>query len=150
MSMPPKTYVLRSADQWNLLAAFVKANAAAMVEQGTPLAVRVYEYAPKASDEQRALIWVVMGQVADQAWIGGRQFDAETWHEHAKRLLLPEESAKGKKKWRVLPDGSRALAMGTEDLDRKEKTAYIDSLLAWAAAELGLDIHIKETERATS
>ena len=145
MSMPPKTFVLRHSDQWNLLAAFVKANAAAMVEQGTPLAVRVYEYAHKASDEQRALIWVVMGQVANQAWVGGRQFDAETWHEHAKRLLLPEETARGKKKWCVLPTGERALAIGTEDLDRKEKTAYIDAMLAWAAAELGIDIHIKET-----
>ena len=145
MSMPPKTFVLRGEEQWNLLAAFVKANAAAMVEQGTPLAVRVYEYASKASDEQRALIWVVMAQVADQAWIGGRQFDAETLHEHAKRLLLPEETAKGKKKWCVLPNGERALAIGTEDLDRKEKTAYIDALMAWAAAELGINIHIKET-----
>ena len=148
MSMPPKTFVLHSAAQWNLLSAFVKANAAAMAEQGTPLAVRVYEYAAKASDEQRALIWIVMGQIADQAWVKGRQFDAETWHEHAKRLLLPEETAKGKKKWRVLPDGTRALAMGTEDLSRKEKTVYIDSLLAWAAAELGIDIHIKEAETA--
>ena len=148
MSMPPKTFVLRGPEQWKLLSAFVKANAAAMVEQGTPLAVKVYEYAAKASDEQRSLIWVILGQVADQAWVGGRQFDAETWHEHAKRLLLPDETAKGKKKWRILPDGTRALAMGTEDLDRKEKTVYIDSLLAWAAAELGIDIHIKEAETA--
>ena len=148
MSMPPKTFVLRGAEQWNLLAAFVKANAAAMVEQGTPLAVRVYEYAAKASDEQRSLIWIINEQIAKQAWIRGQQFDAETIHEYAKQLFLPDENANGKKKWRFLPNGDRALLMGTEDLSRKEKTAYIDSLLAWAAAELGIDIHIKETEIA--
>lgn len=146
--MPPKTFVLRSEDQCLRLGAFIKSNASAMVEQGTPLAVRVYEYVPRASDEQRALIWIVMGQIASEAWVKGRQFDAETWHEHAKRLLLPEETAKGTAKWRILPDGSRALAMGTEDLDRKEKSAYIDALLAWAAADLGIDIHIKEKEIA--
>ena len=146
--MPPKTFVLRSAEQWKLLTAFVKANAAAMTERGTPLAVRVYEYAPKASDEQRALIWVANEQIAQQAWINGRQFDAEVWHSHLKRELLPEESSRGAKKWRYLPSGERELGMGTEDLDRREKILYIDALLAYAATELGVSVQIREAEHA--
>lgn len=148
MSDDARTFILKDESQWKLLVAFVKANAAAMAEQGKPLAARVYRYSPRASDKQRALIWICNDQIAEQAWVGGRKYDAETWHEHCKRELLPDETAKGVKKWRHLPDGSRVLAMGTEDLDRAEKSLYIDALIAWAATEVGVEIRIQVPKSA--
>ncbi len=147
MSALSRVFVLRTPDQAALLHAFLKNNAAAMAEQGQPLEVRVTVWKPHASDAQRALIWIINEQIAQQAWVRGRQFDAETWHEHAKRELLPEETKRGVKKWRLLPNDERELSMSTENLDREEKTAYIDALLALAAG-LGVTVEIESPESA--
>jgi hypothetical protein len=140
-----RTFVLRGEDQARALHAFLKMNASAMATQGQPLEVQVRVWKPRASDAQRALIWIVNEQIAQQAWIAGRRFDAETWHEQAKRELLPEETRKGVKKWRFLPNGERELNMSTEHLDREEKTAYIDALMAYAGS-LGVTIKVEAHE----
>ncbi len=136
-----RSFILRDENVAKLLWAFLKANAAAMAAKDEPLEVRVSVWKPKASDAQRALIWVINEQIAQGAWVAGRRFDAESWHEQMKRELLPDETSRGVTKWRVLANGDRALNMSTENLNRHEKTAYIEALLA-RAAELGVDIHI--------
>lgn len=142
-----RTFILRGEDQARALNAFLKQNAKAMAEQDKPLEVRVTVWKPKASDSQRALIWIINEQIAQQAWVRGQQFSAETWHEHCKRELLPEETASGIKKWRITPTGERELNMSTEHLNREEKTAYISALLA-LAAEHGVEVHIEDREHA--
>lgn len=149
MSALSRTFVLRSEEQAKALHAFLKQNASAMAEQGQPLEVHVSVWKPRATDAQRALIWIINDQIAQQAWVRGRRFDAETWHEHAKRELLPEETKRGVKKWRVLPNGDRELSMSTENLDREEKTAYIDALLAFAAS-LGVTVQIEDHHRGAA
>lgn len=136
-----RTFVLRDAAVTKLLWNFIKANAADMAARDEPLEVRISIWKPKASDAQRALIWVINEQIAQGAWVGGRRYDAETWHEQAKRDLLPDETRKGVKKWRTLANGDRVLNMSTEHLDREEKTVYINELLAYAA-NLGVSVHI--------
>lgn len=143
---PNRVFVLRSADHARLLHQFLKANAAAMAEQGQPLEVSVRVWKPKATDEQRALIWIINEQIAQQAWVGGRRYDAECWHEKAKQDLLPEETSRGVPKWKILPNDRRVLNMSTENLNRAEKSAYIDALLAFAA-DLGVEVHIEERHR---
>lgn len=139
MSTLARTFIIRGPEQAAQLHGFLKQNAAAMAEQGQPLEVRVCVHKAKRSNEQNALMWAVLGEMASQAWIGGRQYDAEVWNVWAKRELLPEETARGVKKWRYLPDGSRELFMSTTDLDVSEMTAYIDALQA-KAAELGVEL----------
>lgn len=143
---PNRVFVLRGPDQARLLIQFLKANAGPMAAQDTPLEVSVRVWKPRATDEQRALIWVINEQIAQQAWVLGRRFDAETWHEQLKRELLPEVTRKGVPKWRVLANGDRVLSMSTENLDRQEKSIYIDALLA-RAADLGVEVHIEESAR---
>jgi hypothetical protein len=133
-----RTFVLHTADHAAAMLAFVKANAAAMAKQGQPLEVRVSVHKAKRSSEQNALMWVLLTAIADQAWVAGRQFDAEVWHEHLKRELLPEETARGVAKWRYLPSGDRVLAMSTTDLDVSEFSTYVEKLQAKAAVELGV------------
>lgn len=142
---PSRVFVLRGPDQARLLHQFLKGNAKAMADQGQPLEVRVSVWKPKATDAQRALIWIINEQIAQQAWVAGRRFDAECWHEKAKQDLLPEETSRGVKKWRLLPNDGRVLNMSTENLNRAEKTEYIDALLAWAA-DLGVEVHIEQPE----
>lgn len=145
MSGLARTFVIRSGEDAQRLITFLKLNAPAAIETGEPLEVTVRVHRPRASDAQRSLIWVVLQQIADQAWIAGRQFDAETWAEHAKRELLPERTSRGVEKWRLLPSGDRELSMSTENLDRTEKTAYIDALMAMAGS-LGVTVEIKAPE----
>jgi len=145
MSQLARTFVIRSAEDAQRLIAFLKLNAPAAIEHGEPLEATIRVHRPKASDAQRALIWIVLGQIAEQAWIAGRQFDAETWAEHSKRELLPEQTTRGVQKWRITPKGDRELNMSTEHLDRREKTDYIDALLAMAAS-LGVTVEIQSKD----
>lgn len=133
-----RTFVLHTGEHLQSLAAFLKANAGPMAKQGQPLEVRVSVHKAKRSSEQNSLMWVLLTQIADQAWVAGRQFDAEVWHEHNKRELLPEETARGVKKWDYLPNGDRVLAMSTTDLDVSEFSTYLEKLQAKAAVELGV------------
>lgn len=140
-----RTFILRTKVQEEALSAFLRSNAEQMAAQGRPLEVSVREWKPRASDAQRALIWIVNQQIADQAWVGGKQFSAETWHEHCKRAHLPDKTSRGVEKWRYLPTGERVLNMSTEHLDRSEKTAYIEALMAFAAS-LGVEVEILASE----
>lgn len=133
-----RTFILRSAEHAHSLIAFLKSNAGPMAEQGQPLEVRVSVYKAKRSNEQNALMWVLLTQIAEQAWVAGRQFAAEVWNEHFKRELLPEETARGVKKWRALPNGDRELFMSTSDLNTSEMSTYVEMLQAKAAVELGV------------
>ena len=133
-----RTFVLRTQEHAQGLWAFLKANASPMAEQGQPLEVRVSVYKAKRSLEQNALHWALLTQIAEQTWVAGRQYDAEVWNEHMKRELLPEETARGVKKWRFLPNGDRVLAMSTSDLNTSEMSTYVEKLQAKAAVELGV------------
>lgn len=134
----PFRRVVRTPEDAKAIVAMLKANAGSMVEAGTPIQITASPHKAKRSDEQNRLMWVLLGQIADQVWSGGRRYDAETWHEAFKRQFLPEVNEKGMDKWRILPDGERALAMGTTDLHVSEFTEYLNQLEAHAATELGV------------
>ena len=133
-----RTFILRGPEQWQSLSAFIRSNAGPMAAQGQPLEVRVSVHKAKRSSEQNALYWVLLTQISEQAWVAGRQFAPEVWAEHMKRELLPEETARGVKKWRHLPNGDRVLAMSTGDLNVSEFSTYVEKLQAKAAVELGV------------
>ncbi len=60
-------------------------------------------------------------------------------------MWLPDETSRGVKKWRYLPNGDRDLAMSTENLNRAEKSIYIEKLMAWAATDLNVEIRLLDT-----
>lgn len=147
MNQLARTFVIRSAEDAQRLISFLKHNAPAAIERDQPLEATVRVHKPHASDAQHNTIRLINEQIAKQAWVRGKQFDHETWHEHIKRELLPEVTNRGKKKWRYLPDESRELAIGTTDLDREEKSAYIDAQIAFAAS-LGVTVEIDSPQPA--
>jgi hypothetical protein len=145
MSGLARIFVIRSGEDAQRLISFLKLNAPSAIEADAPLECSVYVHKPRASDAQHNTIRLINEQVAQQAWVRGQQFDHDTWHEHMKRELLPEVNSRGKRKWRYLPDESRELAMGTTDLNREEKSVYIDAQLAFAAS-LGVTVEIKSPQ----
>ncbi len=135
-----RLFVLREQLHFNSLIAALSANWQAMAAMDKPLGVTVAPYKKKRSHEQNALMWVWLTQISHQAWVAGRQFDEETWNEHAKREFLPERTSKGLEKWRFLPSGERVLAISTPDLNTGEMSLYMNALEAWAVSDLGVEI----------
>jgi hypothetical protein len=120
--------------------------AVAMVENA-PLGIEVIAREPvKArSQQQNALMWAsALNQIAEQAWVEGRKYAAEVWHEHCKRQFLPEttdpdlprlvKDADKWRKWDYLPDGERVLVGSTTQLSVYGMQQYMDQVYAMGAA----------------
>lgn len=135
-----RTIIINNEAGAKAACAHIMSNWQAMCHNKTPMAARLYEYKRNATDEQRALMWIRLGEIAEQVWVDGRQYSAEIWHEHAKREFLPEEDGPSKmakknyRKWSHLPDGSRSLTGSTEGLTVAGKAEYITKLEAFGAS----------------
>lgn len=124
-----RTFILRGPEQVASLRAFLAANAGAMAAQGKPLAVEVREHKARRSGQQNRRYWALLRFVADNAWVGGRTFSDEAWHEQFKRQFIGLED---------LPSGGTA-GISTASLDVGAFTAYMDTIEQYAAQTLGLD-----------
>jgi hypothetical protein len=139
-----RTIVLDSDAKLNAALSMISSNWREMVNAEHPMAVRLYEHKDKRTLEQQALMWIRLAEISDQAWIGGRKFDAEVWHEHYKRQFLPEEDGptkrcrKGYRKWVFLPSGERDLIGSTTQLTVFGMAEYMTQVMAEAATELGV------------
>jgi hypothetical protein len=85
---------------------------------------------PKRSKLQNARYWGrgVLAQIAEQATVGGRLYDAESWHEMFKRKFIGVIE---------LPDGS-VVGKSSTDLTTAEFCKFCDEVEAFAATELGV------------
>ena len=66
--------------------------------------------------------------LAEQAWVSGKQFGQDAWHEYCKRQFIGCEE---------LPDGSQ-IGISTTTLNTGEMTDYQNRIQAWAAQEFGI------------
>lgn len=97
---------------------------------------------------QNAMMWAgAISDIANQAWIQGRQYSAETLHEHFKREFLPEEDDPdlprlvkdcfAYQKWAYLPGGDRVCVGSTTQLSVYGFGQYLEQVYAFGA-ELGV------------
>lgn len=129
-----KVITLRGENNAQQLWAFLRANWRAMADAGKPLAVSITEAKSKRSTSQNARYWALVTEIAEQAWIGGRQFDKDAWHELLARKF-------GVCKEITLPDGEIALVReSTGDMDVQTFSAYMTKIEVFAAQELGLEL----------
>jgi hypothetical protein len=140
-----RLFVLREARHVLAMKAMIQANWESCSAAGHPLGVTIAPYRKTRTSEQNALMWVWLGQIAEQAFVGGRRFDADVWHEHIKRALLPELNARGDAKWRDLPalggaEPQRVLAMSTTRLNTEEMSLYMEQMAAFTTTELGVNL----------
>jgi hypothetical protein len=133
-----KTFILHEQVHVNNMQAFIAQNWQACAKD-VPLQVRITPYRRSRSLEQNSMYWALLSDIAEQAYVNGQRFEADTWHEHFKRLCLPETCAKDVDKWKVIPSGDRALMMSTTDLNTKEMSEYVEAVTAYAATELGVE-----------
>lgn len=73
----------------------------------------------------------VLAQIAQQAVVNGRQYDAQTWHELLKRMFIGVVE---------LPDGS-VVGKSSTDLTTAEFAEFCTRVEAYAASELGVTFY---------
>ncbi|WCM21385.1 recombination protein NinB [Paraburkholderia bryophila] len=128
-----REFTLKSGNVWSALVAFVKANAPAFAEKGEPLRVIVTAEERQRNAQQNRFYWgAVLKSISEQAWVDGRQYDKDTWHEYFARMFGVCEEL-------TLPDGEIITRRkSTTLMSVGEFTGYLDSIQAHAAAELGV------------
>ena len=136
-----------------------KALARAMVENLPvdpihPLEVIAREAVKSRSLDANAAMWAgPLRDIAEQAWVQGKQYSAEVWHEQFKREYLPEAleafddelCKEGYQKWADLPNGQRVLIGSTTMLTAKGFALYMQAIEAFGAS-LGVQFSVNPRE----
>ncbi len=107
-------------------------NLGVWLEANAELEVCIRPYNSKRSIEQNRRLWKIYGELADKAWVNGRRYSAETWHEYCKGMFLGYEL-------KAMPDGTEIKTpISTTTLNTAEMTDYQNRLQSWAAQEFGI------------
>jgi len=111
----------------------------APIDAENPIEVIVREKQKSRKLDQNALMWVnQLSDIAEQAYVDGRKYKAEVWHEHFKELYLPEEfeegiTLEGYRKYEYTPSGKRVLIGSTKQLTVKGFSQYLEQIEAFGA-----------------
>ncbi len=109
-----------------------------------PLIITVDEYKKQRSLDANSYYWMRLGEIADQAFLGGRKYNSDCWHEYAKKMLMPDEvtlkDGTVTSKWVELPDGDTTV-ISTTQLERKCFAEYTTCVEAFGA---NLGVHYSE------
>lgn len=121
-------------------------DAAITLLQNVPLGLEVLIREPVKvrSPDQNALMWTgPLRDISEQAYVGGRRYSAEVWHESLKRDYLPEDDAPDLcelvkdpltwRKWDMTPNGERVLIGSTTQLTKKGFSMYLEQVEAYGA-----------------
>lgn len=110
------------------------------LDEVKPLEIVIREQIKGRKPDQNAAYWAgPLRDIADQAWIEGRQHSADIWHAYFKRELLPEEfdaerCKEGYVKWEYDPGGERILVGSTTHLTVKGFAEYLTAVEAFGAS----------------
>jgi len=123
----------------------------APIDSQHPLEVIIRKEQTSRSLSANALMWAgPLNDIAQQAWVHGRQYSALVWHEYFKEQFLPElydpETTKeGYKKYEETPEGKRILVGSTSKLTKHGFSLYIENIYAYGA---NLGVRFTETYQA--
>jgi hypothetical protein len=104
--------------------------------------------------DQNSAMWAgPLRDIEEQAWVQGKQFKADVWHEYFKREYLPELddpeierlAKKGYRKWDFLPDGTRELVGSTTQLTTTGMARYLTQIEAYGG-DLGVRFHVSPNQ----
>lgn len=106
------------------------------IDPDKPLELIIREEKKVRGLDANAYYWVRIGEISEQAWFSGKQFNSDTWHEYAKRNIMPETvTIKGGdvvSKWVESPDGALHV-MSTTVLEKKCFAEYVTAVEAFGS-----------------
>ena len=83
-----------------------------------PIEVLIREKPRVRGLDQNGYYHMRIGEIAEQAFIRGRQFSHDVWHEHAKKEIMPEEittkDGVKRSKWIEMPNGDLTVISTTQ------------------------------------
>jgi hypothetical protein len=128
-----REFHLRNPTVWQVFTAFIKSNAKAMVDAGTPLRLIVTTAETKRNSEQNKRYWgLVLKTIALTAWVDGQQFSADVWHEFFARKFGVCEDV-------TLPGGEViSRRRSTTEMSVSEFTTYMNEVESYAVQSLGV------------
>lgn len=140
--IPKRTVVIRTAFDRQILHRLID-----NLPDGAQVAIGPETKVRKQS--QNDLMWASqLKDISEQAWVQGRQFRDEVWHEHFKAEYLPEiddpeldrlvKNPDTYKKWDTNPKGERICVGSTTELTVYGFSQYLMKLEAYAVTELGV------------
>jgi len=111
----PLRLELRGPDQVERAIAVLKN---APLDDLKPLECLIQEPSRKRGLDANGYYWLRLGEIAKAAWLDGRQYNSDCWHEYAKRNIMPDvvvtKDGEVRSKWVELPDGTLAVISTTE------------------------------------
>jgi hypothetical protein len=122
-------YVVRDEKILARVISVINGNWRGMLATGHPMLVHLMSENARRTIEQNRLYWKLLSNMAEGAWVAGRKYDKDAWHEHMRMLFLPRLEG---------PDGS-SYPVSTSSLNVKQFAAYIDQIEAYAANDLGIE-----------
>jgi len=128
MKLP--TYTIRNAAILGNAIQFAQATWEAMSQSKHPLVIEFKPESTKRNLQQNKYYWAVLRQIEEQAWIEGRQYSSEVWHEAAKRKFIGVVD---------LPGGG-GMAMSSADLSTSEFAEFVTKVEVWAQMEFGVSL----------
>lgn len=127
-----REFVLSGPAVWQLVKELVREHAKACIDRGAPLRVIFTTEERRRTPEQNARYWsgAVLGAIAEQVFVEGRQFTEEVWHEELAQRFCPRIEV-------TLPSGEIfTRRKSTSEMSVKEFAEYVQKVEAYAASEL--------------
>jgi len=110
------------------VSAVIKNNWQAMKAKDEVLEVVLRPYKSSRNLEQNKRLHAMLQEIANQAWVNGRQYPMEIWKEHFKQQFLSVVE---------LPNG-RLMAEPTRKLSIKQCAEFMQKIEAYAVSDLGV------------
>ncbi len=105
-----------------------------MADAGKPLAVSITEAKSKRTLDQNKRHWAIVTEIAESAWVGGRQYSKDAWHELLADMFAPKKEI-------TLPTGEiKLVRISTSDMNVTEFSAFMTRIECYAAQELGVEL----------
>lgn len=112
-------YIYQSLNEW--------------FNQSKDLEIVVRKYNSKRSIEQNKRLWKIYQIISENAFINGKQYDSDIWHEYLKGKFLGYEVKEN-------IDGSELkIPFSTAKLNTQEMSLYQEKIQAWASNEFGIE-----------
>lgn len=140
---------------FTLINQFVRDNVKRAIDNlpvNASMEVVIRERKKQRTKYHNAAMWAgMLNDIEEQAWLLGRQYHKDIWHEHFKREFLPEGHEddfakmvlKGYEKWRELPSGERICIGSTTKLTKYGMALYMQKCEAYAANDLGVRFTVR-------
>lgn len=107
---------------WNLIQTLMR-------ESGSGYELVLRPLKSKRSIEQNRRYWALLREISAVAWVEGRRYSEEVWHEQFKRWFIGCDEV-------VMPDGTTQLrGISTTRLNVEEFGAYMTQIEAWATEQ---------------